>query len=83
MYLKNLNVCSWKSLKRTKNQKIHIGQPIPFDRERFLGEMRELMNVAYNEDEYGVYEKVQQMVTTFHPTTVPEKPAQTAQAVSV
>ena len=72
-----------EGLKRTKNQKIHIGQPIPFDREKFLGEMRELMNVAYSEDEYGVYEKVQQMVSTFHPTTIPEKPAEVKQAVSV
>ncbi len=63
-----------EGLKRTKNQKIHIGQPIPFEYDKFLVDIRELMNVAYDEDEYGVYEKVKEVVTTFHPTSVPEKP---------
>ena len=63
-----------EGLKRTKNQKIHIGQPIPFEYDKFLTDIRDLMNVAYREDEYGVYEKVQEVVTTFHPTSVPEKP---------
>lgn len=63
-----------EGLKRTKNQKIHIGQPIPFEYEKFLTDIKELMDVAYCEDEYGVYEKVCEVVTTFHPTSAPEKP---------
>ena len=62
-----------EGLKRTKNQKIHIGQPIPFEYEQFLKDIKELMDVAYSEDEYGVYEKVCEIVTTFHPTSAPEK----------
>ena len=64
-----------EGLKRTKNLKIHIGQPIPFEYDKFLLDIRQLMDIAYTEDEYGVYEKVQEVVTTFHPTSVPEKPA--------
>lgn len=69
-----------EGLKRTKNQKIHIGQPIPFDHDDFIHDMRSLMDIAYNEDEYGIYDKVQQMVTTFHPTDVPQKPAEAVNA---
>ena len=67
-----------EGLKRTKNQKIHIGQPIPFEYDKFLSDIRELMNVAYDEDEYGVYEKVKEVVTTFHPTTAPKRPVVTS-----
>jgi FlaA1/EpsC-like NDP-sugar epimerase len=63
-----------EGLKRTKNQKIHIGQPIPFEYDKFLKDIKELMDVAYSEDDYGVYEKVCEVVTTFHPTSAPEKP---------
>ncbi|WP_295155627.1 nucleoside-diphosphate sugar epimerase/dehydratase [uncultured Ruminococcus sp.] len=63
-----------EGLMRTKNQKIHIGQPIPFEYEKFITDIKELLDVAYSEDEYGVYEKVQEVVTTFHPTSVPKKP---------
>ena len=57
-----------EGLRRTKNQKIHIGQPIPFEYDEFIKNMRMLMNVAYREDEDEIYEKVQEMVSTFHPT---------------
>lgn len=63
-----------EGLQRTSNRKIHIGQPIPFEYDKFLTDIRELMDVAYEENDYGVYEKVQEVVTTFHPTSVPEKP---------
>ncbi|SFC86173.1 polysaccharide biosynthesis protein [Ruminococcus albus] len=65
---------SEEGLKRTKNQKIHIGQPIPFKYDKFIRDIKELMDVAYTEDEYGVYEKVCEVVTTFHPTSAPVKP---------
>ncbi len=67
-----------EGLKRTSNQKIHIGQPIPFKYDKFVRDIKELMDVAYNEDDYGVYEKVCDIVTTFHPTSIPEKPMVTA-----
>ncbi len=57
-----------EGLRRTKNQKIHIGQPIPFEYDDFIRDMRSLMDTAYSEDEDEIYEKVQQMVSTFHPT---------------
>jgi len=65
---------SEEGLKRTKNQKIHIGQPIPFEYEKFIKDIKELMDIAYTEDEYRVYEKVCEVVTTFHPTSAPVKP---------
>ena len=36
-----------EGLKRTENDLIHIGCPIPFDTDEFLGELDELMEAAY------------------------------------
>lgn len=35
-----------EGLKRTENDLIHIGCPIPFDTDEFLGELDELMEAA-------------------------------------
>lgn len=36
-----------EGLKKTKNDLIHIGCPIPFDIEEFLDQLEELMEAAY------------------------------------
>ena len=55
-----------EGLKRTENDLIHIGCPIPFDTDEFLGELDELMEAAYkNRDD--IRERVQKVVTTYHP----------------
>ena len=37
-----------EGLKRTENDLIHIGCPIPFDTDEFLGELDDLMEAAYS-----------------------------------
>ena len=55
-----------EGLKKTKNDLIHIGCPIPFDVEEFLKELDELMEAAYkNKDD--MRQRVQKVVTTYHP----------------
>ena len=55
-----------EGLKKTKNDLIHIGCPIPFDINEFLGELDGLLAAAYrNEDD--MRERVQKIVTTYHP----------------
>lgn len=55
-----------EGLKKTKNDLIHIGCPIPFDVEEFLQELDGLLEAAYkNKDD--VKERVQKVVRTYHP----------------
>ena len=55
-----------EGLKKTKNDLIHIGCPIPFDINEFLGELDGLLDAAYrNEDD--MKERVQKIVSTYHP----------------
>lgn len=55
-----------EGLKKTKNDLIHIGCPIPFDINEFLGELDGLIDAAYrNEDD--MKERVQKIVSTYHP----------------
>ena len=55
-----------EGLKKTKNDLIHIGCPIPFDINEFLGELDGLLDAAYrNEDD--MKERVQKIVATYHP----------------
>lgn len=57
---------SEEGLKKTKNDLIHIGCPIPFDVEEFLQELDGLLEAAYkNKDD--IKERVQKVVTTYHP----------------
>ena len=55
-----------EGLKKTDNDLIHIGCPIPFDTEEFLGKLEELMFAAYN-NEKNITDRVQDMVSTYHP----------------
>lgn len=55
-----------EGLKKTKNDLIHIGCPIPFDINEFLGELDGLVDAAYrNEDD--MKERVQKIISTYHP----------------
>jgi len=55
-----------EGLKRTDNNLIHIGCPIPFDIEAFLIGLNKLMDVAYANSE-DIRDYVQEMVSTYHP----------------
>ena len=55
-----------EGLKKTKNELIHIGCPIPFDIEEFLVDLDGLLEAAYkNKDD--IKERVQKVVKTYHP----------------
>ena len=55
-----------EGLKKTKNDLIHIGCPIPFDINEFLDELDGLLDAAYrNADD--MKERVQKIVSTYHP----------------
>lgn len=55
-----------EGLLKTENDLIHIGSPVPFDVEAFLGQLDELMETAYN-NRGDIRDLVQRMVTTYHP----------------
>ena len=55
-----------EGLKKTKNDLIHIGCPIPFDIEEFLKELDDLLEAAYR-NRADMRELVQKVVTTYHP----------------
>ena len=57
---------SEEGLKKTKNDLIYIGCPIPFDVEEFLQELDGLLEAAYKNKE-DIKERVQKVVTTYHP----------------
>lgn len=55
-----------EGMKRTDNDLIHIGCPIPFDEDEFLKQLAILTKRAYENDE-NIRELVQEIVTTYHP----------------
>ena len=55
-----------EGLKKTENELIHIGCPIPFDIEEFLKELDALTEAAYKNDD-KIRERVEQIVSTYHP----------------
>lgn len=55
-----------EGLKRTENELIHIGMPIPFDVEEFLAQLDELAERAYA-NAGNIRELVEKVVTTYHP----------------
>lgn len=55
-----------EGLKKTQNDLIHIGCPIPFDIEEFLGQLEGLMDAAYK-NKSDIREILQKVVTTYHP----------------
>ena len=55
-----------EGLRRTENDLIHIGMPIPFDVNEFLRELDELTEMAYA-NVADIREKVAKIVTTYQP----------------
>lgn len=53
-----------EGLKKTENDLIHIGMPIPFNIDEFLAELDELTEIAYA-NKPTIKEKVAQIVTTY------------------
>ncbi len=58
---------SEEGLRKTPNQLIHIGSPIPFDTDEFLGQLQILMNAAYDGEENRIRDLVAEVVPTYHP----------------
>ena len=55
-----------EGLKKTQNDLIHIGCPIPFDNDVFLGQMGDLMRLSYM-NRTTIRDQVVKMVSTYHP----------------
>ena len=55
-----------EGLQTTPNELIHIGNPIPFDMDAFLVQLRHLMEAAY-ENSQDMVQIVADIVTTYHP----------------
>ena len=65
-----------EGLRRTDNDLIHIGSPIPFDADQFLRQLDRLMSAAYS-NKKNIRALVAEMVSTYHPaqTAAPTEPA--------
>ena len=55
-----------EGLRNTQNDLIHIGCPIPFDIEVFLGQLENLMETAYKNKD-NIREVLKEVVSTYHP----------------
>ena len=55
-----------EGLRKTQNDLIHIGCPIPFDIEVFLGQLENLMETAYKNKD-NIREVLKDVVSTYHP----------------
>lgn len=55
-----------EGIRKTQNELIHIGCPIPFDIDDFLQQLDELLEAAYKNKE-DIKERVQKVVSTYHP----------------
>lgn len=55
-----------EGMKKTDNELIHIGKPIPFDTEIFLRQLEELAQASY-ENSGDIVRMVKEIVPTFHP----------------
>ncbi len=55
-----------EGMKKTDNELIHIGKPIPFNTAKFLGQLEELAKASY-ENREDIVEMVERIVPTFHP----------------
>jgi len=69
-----------EGLQKTDNDLIHIGSPIPFDTDVFLKQLDGLMNAAYS-NKKDIRERVQQIVSTYHPDYEPNTAVQSSAAV--
>ena len=60
------NLLAEEGLRKTDNDLIHIGQPIPFGTDDFLKQLPKLMKAAYGNDE-DIRKTVEEIVPTYHP----------------
>ena len=58
---------SEEGLRTTPNKLIHIGSPLPLDANEFLGQLHELMRVAYDGQEEKTRQMVVNIVGTYRP----------------
>ncbi len=58
-----------EGLKKTKNKLIHIGCPIPFDTDEFVGQLDSLSKAAYDNAD-NIRELVEEIVTTYKPENI-------------
>lgn len=58
---------SEEGMRTTPNKLIHIGSPVPFDVDTFLGQLQMLMEAAYAGKENEIRALVEAVVTTYHP----------------
>ena len=65
-----------EGMRKTENDLIHIGKPIPLDYDRFLVELQALMDAAYH-NRSDIRERLMQMVPTYHPVDI--KPSSTVE----
>ncbi len=66
---------SEEGLRKTENDLIHIGQPIPFRVDEFLEDISEITDAAYRNKE-NIREYVMKVVSTYKPVTTPtDKPS--------
>ena len=56
-----------EGLQKTDNDLIHIGNPIPFDEEKFLSQLTQLTAAAYSNKEDQIRGMIQEAVSTYHP----------------
>lgn len=59
---------SEEGLKKTDNNLIYIGKPIPFNTEKFISQLEELAKAAYDNSD-KIVNMVASIVTTFNPET--------------
>ena len=55
-----------EGLRKTDNDLIHIGCPIPFETDEFLEQLHELMAAAYS-NKSDIRDRVEAIVSTYHP----------------
>lgn len=58
-----------EGIEKTENELIHIGKPIAFDMEAFMGQLEELADASYNNDA-EIRKLVKNIVSTYHPSHV-------------
>ena len=61
-----------EGMQKTPNELIHIGNPIPFDTDVFLKQLRQLMDAAYENDS-AIRTAVAAMVPTYRPEEIGKK----------
>ena len=61
-----------EGIQKTENDLIHIGKPIPFDTDEFLAALDQLMLAAYA-NKADIRERVEKIVSTYHPEDAGEK----------